>query len=418
MNEKPEILFLAHRIPYPPDKGDKIRSWRLLKHLAGRYAVDLACFVDDPRDFAHADFLRSICKSVTLVTLDPMMAKVKSASGFLTGEPLSIVYYRSKEMQQAVNALRERPLAAEIAFSSTMAQYIEKPMPGRKRIIDFCDADSEKWRQYSQDAMAPMRWVYAREGRLLARTETVIADWADASFAITPSEAALFNRRRTVGEKVGWWSNGVDTDYFDPAVQYGELENPADVVFVGAMDYRANVDAARYFAESVWPLIRKRAPGARFAIVGANPVRRIRAFDGRNGIAVTGRVDDVRPWLAQAKAVVAPLRVARGIQNKVLEAMAMAKPVVATKAAATGIKSLSAENIVIADEVAAMAGAVLALLEETGRRHHLGSAARDMVQQHYCWQRQLRRFDKALCDLDNGYSSSSIELSEKLASSA
>ncbi len=415
MSAKPEILFLAHRIPYPPDKGDKIRSWRLLKHLMQSYAVHLACFVDEPRDFAHAEFLRSICASTTLIALNPQAAKAKSLSGYLTDEPLSMAYYRSKAMQQAVDAARARPLVAEVVFSSGMAQYVEKPFPDRKRIIDFCDADSEKWRQYAQDAAPPLRWIFAREGRLLARAETEIANWADTSFAITPAEAAIFNRRQALKKDVDWWSNGVDTDYFDPTVAFDELSTAADVVFVGAMDYRANVKAVAYFAEAVWPLILQSAPHARFAIVGANPVGRIRALDGRNRISVAGRVDDVRPWLGQAKTVVAPLRVARGIQNKVLEAMAMARPVVATTAAATGLGVTAGENILIADKAETMAQDIVSLLEGGDKRRQLGVAARRMVCERYRWGEQLKRFDLVL---DDGYSSSSMEPSVKLASLA
>jgi sugar transferase (PEP-CTERM/EpsH1 system associated) len=414
MSARPEILFLAHRIPYPPDKGDKIRSWRLLKHLTQTHAVHLACFVDDARDFAHANFLRSVCASATLIALNPMRAKAKSLSGYLSGEPLSMAYYRSKAMQQAIDGLRARPLAAEVVFSSSMAQYIAKPLPGRKRIIDFCDADSEKWLQYAQEASSPLRSVFAREGRLLARAETEIANWADASFAITPAEAALFNRRRGLKNQVAWWSNGVDTNYFDPTIAFDELPAAADVVFVGAMDYRANVEAATYFAEAVWPQVVKSAPDARFAIVGANPVRQIRMLDGKNRISVTGRVDDVRPWLGEAKIVVAPLRVARGIQNKVLEAMAMARPVVATTAAATGLGVTPGEDIVIADDAAVMAQETLSLLGDCDKRHRLGVAARRMVRERYRWDEQLKRFDLAL----GAYSSSSMEPSEKLASSA
>jgi sugar transferase (PEP-CTERM/EpsH1 system associated) len=414
MSAKPEILFLAHRIPYPPDKGDKIRSWRLLKHLTQTYAVHLACFVDEPDDFSHAEFLRSVCASVTLIALNPTAAKAKSLSGYLNREPLSMAYYRSKAMHQAVDALRARPLVAEVVFSSTMAQYIETPLAGRKRIIDFCDADSEKWLQYAQDAAAPLQWIFTREGRLLAHAETDIANWADASFAITPAEAALFNRCRGLKNQVAWWSNGVDTDYFDPAIAFDELPTSADVVFVGAMDYRANVKAATYFAETVWPLVLKSAPDARFAIVGANPVRQIRMLDGKNRTSVTGRVDDVRPWLGEAKIVVAPLRVARGIQNKVLEAMAMARPVVATTAAATGLGVTPGEDILIADKADIMAQEILLLLGDSDKRHRLGVAARRMVRERYRWGEQLKRFDLAL----GAYSSSSMEPSEKLASSA
>ena len=408
---KQEVLFLAHRIPYPPNKGDKIRSWRLLKHLAERYDVHLAAFVDDPRDFDHQDFLKTICASVTLIPLAPKWATMRSALGFVHGAPLSVAYFHDRRMARVVEKIRARPLAAEIVFSSAMAQYVEKPLPGRQRIVDFCDADSEKWRQYAQDASPLMKHVYAREARLLARAETKIANWADASFAITPAEANLFNQRADLGRHVGWWANGVDTDYFNPEAGFEPLDAPADIVFTGMMDYRANVDAVLHFHENIWPIIRKAKPTARFAIVGANPAPQILALDGQGGVSVTGRVEDVRPWIAEAKLVVAPMRIARGVQNKVLEAMAMAKPVVATTAATTGIGGLSKETITIVDGVQGTATEILSLLEERRRAETMGDAARALVLHSYQWNEQLKRFDAALAGEDEGVSYASSKSS-------
>lgn len=416
MTGGPEILFLAHRIPYPPDKGDKIRSWRLLKHLAERCAVHLACFVDDPADFAHADYLRSLCRSAVFIPLNPRAAKAKSALGVVSGEPLSVAYFRDDAMRRAVAAVRARPLAAEIAFSSTMAQYIEPAVAGRPRIVDFCDADSEKWRQYAQTASGPMRFIYAREAARLEQTETAIANWADASFAVTPEEAALFNRRPGMRARVDWWSNGVDADYFSPTAPLVKNSAGADIVFTGAMDYRANIEAAHYFLKNVWPLVLAARPDARFAIVGARPAKSLRARAGENSVIVTGRVEDVRPWLQAAKLVVAPLRVARGLQNKVLEAMAMAKPVVATGAAAAGVGAAAGEEIVIADDAQTMAQAVLALMSDERARAAMGLAARAAMLERFSWARRLERFDDAVSDLIGGYKSS--DSSEAWVSSA
>ena len=393
MSARSEILFLAHRIPYPPDKGDKIRSWRLFQHLTEKCDVHLACFIDDKRDRAHKDFLQSMCKSAAFVEINKLVCTAKSLRGFCVSRPLSLAYYQSREMREAVARMRARPLAAEIVFSSAMAQYIERPVNDRKRIVDFCDADSEKWVEYAQKADGVMKRVYAREGRLLAAAETMIANWADASFAVTPAEAILFNRRPSLKREVAWWSNGVDTEYFDPDGAYETLEAAPDVVFVGAMDYRANIEAALFFVEKVWPEIRRQAPQARFAVVGSNPVRDIQKLHGINGVVVTGRVPDVRPWLQQAKAAVAPLRVARGVQNKVLEAMAMAKPVVATRAAATGLRVTDGENIFIADDPAIAASTLAALLNDAALARRVGASARQAVVDIYDWDAQLRRFD-------------------------
>lgn len=395
---KPEVLLLAHRIPYPPDKGDKIRSWRILSHLTSRFRVHLAAFVDDPRDFAHQQFLESLCESVTLVPLHPATARVKSLSGLLTGNPLSFHYYHDKRMKAAIDDARERPLAAEIAFSSTMAPYIGDARPCCKRIVDFCDADSEKWKQYAAESAFPLNWVYRREARTLARSETDIANWADASFAVTPDEAGVLNERAGLNNEVDWFNNGVDAAFFDPDNVSKEIEPPIDCIFVGAMDYRANVDGVLHFAQSIWPLVRTKKPDARFAIVGAKPAPSIKALHDKNGVIVTGRVDDVRPWLKAASVVVAPLQIARGVQNKVLEAMAMAKPVVATRGAMTGINAPQG-SVVVAETDKGFAERVTGLLENEQERNFIGASARDYVVNTLTWEAGLARFDNALTRL-------------------
>jgi sugar transferase (PEP-CTERM/EpsH1 system associated) len=396
MTGRREVLFLAHRIPYPPDKGDKIRSWRLLQLLAERFDVHLACFVDDPKDGEHIPFLRNRCKSATFVSLSPWTARLRSATALVHGRALSLSYYMDSAMKRAVSAVRRRPLAVEIAFSSTMAQYIEDPVAGRPRIIDFCDADSDKFALYANDAAFPMNVVYRREGKLLAKAETDIANWADAAFAITPEEAGLFNGRPNIEQSVDWWSNGVDLKYFDPQADFVTLPRTADVVFIGAMDYRANIDAVLYFAREIWPLVRNAAPEATFAIVGSRPSSAVKALDGRNGVIVTGRVEDTRPWLAQAALAVAPIRIARGVQNKVLEAMAMARPVVASEGAATGIAAARNEHIIVADKPQAFADAVTTLLKDASLGERIGTAARACITERYQWDRQLSRFSDAL----------------------
>ncbi|MFQ5564173.1 MAG: TIGR03087 family PEP-CTERM/XrtA system glycosyltransferase [Parvularculaceae bacterium] len=396
MTGKPEILFLSHRIPFPPDKGDKIRSWRLLGHLCERFRVHLACFVDDSADFIHQSALEAVCESVALVPLDPLFARARSVVGFITGEALTFPYYRDQRMAEHSARLRARPLAAEIAFSSAMAPYLEEAVEGRPRIVDFCDADSMKWRQYAARAKGPMRFVYAREAMLLAEAENAIAGWAEARFAITPVEAAVFNDRPGVDAKVDWWANGVDANYFDPAFGYAPLDRTADVIFTGAMDYQPNMDAVAWFVREIWPTVRQRRPDSRFAVIGPRPARALRALDGRNGVIVTGRVDDVRPWLAQAGAVVAPMRIARGVQNKVLEAMAMARPVIATQAAAEGIEAEPGADLIVADAAPAFAEALSTVLEAPEKAAALGRSARVRVCEGYEWAARLRRFDAAL----------------------
>jgi len=211
MTGKPEILFLVHRIPFPPDKGDKIRSWRLFCRLAELFDVHLGCFIDDPDDWRYAAELRTKCKSAHFVKLDPLYARVKSARGFLSGEPLSMPYYKDRSMQRWVADVRGKPLAAEFVFSSSMAPYIQEVVGERPRIIDLCDADSAKWSQYAKTKSGPMAWIYAREGRRLAVVEREIINWADAAFAISDSEAKVL-----ASSRVHWYGNGVDVDFFNP----------------------------------------------------------------------------------------------------------------------------------------------------------------------------------------------------------
>ncbi len=414
---KPEILFIAHRIPYPPNKGDKIRSWRLLQHLTKKFSVHLACFIDDPEDFAHTKFLTSICKSAVFIPLNPLRSKVASLTGFLKGESLSVRYYASTAMSDAIRNIRQRPLVAEIVFSSTMAQYVAVPKKERSRIVDFCDADSEKWKQYASDAGPVLSWVYRREAEKLGNTETQVANWADTSFAISPDEAALFNQRSHIQSNVHWWSNGVDTTYFDPEVSVRFGGDGADLVFTGAMDYRANVDAVLYFEQNVWPVIRNALPKATLSIVGSNPAKQILALDANGRINVTGRVDDIRPWLQNAKVAIAPMRVGRGIQNKVLEAMAMALPVVTTREAATGIVEDVQNAIKIADSPAEMAQVIIGLLNDELARKQAGMLARRAVSTQYDWDKQLSRFNDIALAGFLGHELSSNESSSKLVAS-
>lgn len=392
-----EILFLAHRIPFPPDKGDKIRSFRIFEFLRAHFDVHLAAFVDDPRDMAHRHVLAEKTASLTLIPINRAVRTPKSLTGLLTGKPLSVAYYHSWAMATAISALRDRPLAGEMAFSSTVAQFLRPMRPGRPRMIDLCDADSVKWRDYAQRKAGPMSLVYQREARRLERVEREIIRTFDLSFAISPAEAALL--AHDASRPVDWFGNGVDTEYFDPSRFAGAQQDRAqtfDVIFTGAMDYWANIDACLWFLKDIWPRIRAEHGAARFGIVGSRPARELMAFDGRDGVHVTGRVPDIRPYLVNAGVAIAPMRIARGVQNKMLEAMAAGRPVVATLSAATGIEIESGRHYVQADAPEAFAGAVLDLIKDRPRAATLGNAARQQMISAYQWPTQLARLEAGL----------------------
>ncbi len=385
-------LFLVHRIPYPPDKGDKLRSWRLLNALAAHDRVHLGAFVDDPADMAHAEVLRPLVDHMALIPLEGRWRR--ALTGLRRRKPLTMALYNDPAMHAFVReTLRDGAVDRILLFSSQMGQYVFDIGRSRRIVMDFVDLDSDKFRQYADAARGPKRWLFNREADLLLGVERRIAGLADAATFVTDADATLFARR--AGEsasRVAVMGNGVDLGYFSPDVTLAPLDGHGGgplITFTGAMDYAANVDGAQWFVRDLWPAIRARVPGVRFAIVGSNPVKALRALDGRDDIVVTGRVPDVRPWLRAASVAVAPLRIARGVQNKVLEAMAMARPTVATPAAARGIDAEAGRDLLVADSDAAFIDAVVGLLDDRERGDALGLAGRARVVDRYDWDRAL-----------------------------
>lgn len=388
-----DLLFLAHRIPYPPNKGDKIRSWNILRHLTEKYRVHLGCFVDDPDDWQYEKYLREVCGDCMFVPLNPLWAKLTSARAFFTGDPLTLYYYRSPAMSRWISELKRRiKLQRVFVFSSSMAQFVPKQtFDDARLIVDFVDVDSDKWAQYAARKSFPANWLYRREARTLAGFERRIAKAADACLLVSEAEAKLFrNLFPEVADHVFALNNGVDFDFFNPDETYSDpYEGASNVlVFTGQMDYWANVDAVQWFAHDILPDIRNRVPGAQFWIVGANPSREVSRLGALSGIAVTGRVPDIRPYLHYARTVVAPIRVARGVQNKVLEAMAMAKTVIATPEAADGISAKTNHDFLVASGSLEFADeTVKSLLDNKGQK--LGTSARKTVISRYSWGANL-----------------------------
>ncbi|GHT82228.1 glycosyl transferase [Betaproteobacteria bacterium] len=393
------LLYLTHRIPYPPNKGDKVRSFNILRQLARTHRVLLGTFIDQPGDAQHVDTLRQWCEAVYAVRLHPRWQKLASLRGLLGGEALSLPYYRDRRLARWVSAVvaRER-IQAGVVFSGPMAQYFELPGLDRlsRKIVDFCDVDSAKWTQYAAGRHGPLAWLYRREGEKLLAFERRAAANSDASLFVTAAEAALFQASAPDAARLGVMQNGVDADYFSPAHVLPDPYPPGGpvLVFTGAMDYWPNIDAVSAFVADVLPLIRRRRPDVRFWIVGMNPAPAVGALAGE-GVVVTGSVPDVRPYLAHATVVVAPLRIARGIQNKVLEAMAMARPVVVASAAAAGLAARAGEECEIVDN-AEFACATLRLLDDEAMRVQMGQQARHGVVERHSWRSHLAVLDHLL----------------------
>jgi len=385
-----DLLLLIHRIPYPPNKGDKIRSYHLLKHLARDYRVHLATFVDDADDWQHVPTVEKMCASSHFASLNTLLSRVRSLGALVKNRSLSLDYYRDAGLQRWVDqTVAAHGIGRVLVFSSAMAQFVDHHR-GARRVIDFCDVDSDKWRQYADKKSWPMSWLYRHEARQLLSYERQVAREYDASLFVSAPEADLFRQLAPESDaKIGFFSNGVDTDYFSPAAAGASpfKEGERAIVFTGAMDYWPNVDAVQWFAQEAMPLLRARFPDLRFYIVGARPTPAVQELGKLPNIVVTGTVPDVRPYIAHARAAVAPLRIARGIQNKVLEAMAMATPVVVTPQALEGIEAEPGKELVLANDAAGFADAVALLLARDG--NDMGLAARARVERKYSWPSNL-----------------------------
>jgi sugar transferase (PEP-CTERM/EpsH1 system associated) len=392
------LLLLFHRLPYPPNKGEKIRYFHFLRGLAARHAIHVGCFADEadtPDDHAA---VRALCTGFLAVRRGAAGRRIAYLRGLASGAPLSMAAFDSTALQYWV----DRTLAAgavdcALACSAAMGRYILRtPRRPRRFVMDFVDMDSDKWAQYAATARWPMAAVYRRESRLTLQVERAVATAADASLFVSATEVEDFLKVMPEAEgRVHAVENGVDADYYDPGRDYPNpfgAHDGAPIVFVGTMDYLPNVDAVSWFAREAMPAIRARRPDASFHIVGARPARDVLALASLPGVSVTGAVPDVRPYVAWSAVSVAPLRIARGIQNKVLEAMAMAKPVVVTPAALAGIDARPGTDVLLAATTADLVQQVLRALDGDAVGG-IGRAARRFVLDRFLWRGKIERLE-------------------------
>lgn len=384
-----EILFLAHRVPFPPDRGDKIRSHNLLKGLAKLGPVHVGTFGETPQDMAQKGELAAIAKTHTLIE----RRKPLIQAGFeavLSGKPVSLTAFDHEAMRRFVRkTLGNHPIDTIFVFSGQMGQYIPENYSGRV-VVDLCDVDSAKFEAYAEAGQR--RWLNRREARLLSVEESRIARRADTTLLISENEADLLRSRLPAGcsATIRHLGNGIDAAFFQPdqVDLQPDLEEGEDpqLVFTGQMDYAPNVAAAEWMIENVLPQLRKTYARARFHIVGRAPTAALKDRHGEHGVRVWGEVPDVRPFLKSADLVVAPLLIARGVQNKVLEAMAMARPVVLTPGAATGIDAQDGQHFAVAPaDPVAMLARIDALLADDAVRSAMGTAARAFVVDRMSW---------------------------------
>jgi sugar transferase (PEP-CTERM/EpsH1 system associated) len=386
------ILYVCQRVPYPPDRGDKIASYHAVKHLARRHSVCVAAPADSDAEIANADALRRSGIEVLAVAHSPHTAAVNAFLALPRRTPFSVAYFRSTELARQVRqAASASSFDVAIAFSSSMAQYGDL-LPNVPLVADFVDLDSQKWALYARFARLPKAWLYAAEERRLLEWERRVAGRAALTLVRTRGELDDCRRLLPRG-RFEVLSNGVDLEYFRPSESKTATN---EIVFTGVMDYYPNEEGVLFFADEVFPRVRREVPEATFTIVGSRPTRRILRLRTRPGISVTGRVPDVRPYLERAAVAVAPLRLARGVQNKVLEALAMATPVVASSAAAAGIDAQDGDGFRAADEPRAVAALLVDLLRAPADARRLGAQGRALVERRYRWDDHITRLENLL----------------------
>ena len=390
------ILLLSHRVPFPPNKGEKIRTFHQIQHLSELgHQIHLFSPFEDPTELAHFKALdEKLCQSVTAAPLKNKTMRL--LSGLIKGQSMSVANFYDKTLQQRFDQfLSANSVDAILCSASSMAEYIFKSVVLNRLnkkpllIMDFMDVDSDKWGQYKQSSSFPMSRVYAREQQLLANYEKQIVKQFDASYLIAQAEVILFNQRVMQSDKVHVMGNGLDTSVFYPP-KIKQL-NPAPVfLFTGVMDYKPNEDAVIWFVNTCWPSIITQHPKAKFVIAGMNPSADINQLANDKSIEVTGFVDDILPYYHQADIFVAPFRLARGVQNKVLQAFACALPVISTPMGAEGILCQADQDILIAstpDEFIAQANQLIA---KPALAKSIGQSALHIIKQHYSWQGQLQ----------------------------
>ncbi|ADM10160.1 glycosyl transferase group 1 [Parvularcula bermudensis HTCC2503] len=396
MSEKPRLLYLTPRLPFPPDKGDKIRSFHVLRHLCTKYRVSLGAFVDDKEDYPLCSQIAGMCERSFFRRRPKGIPPLQALKGAARGQALSIAWYEDRQMRRWVAAQRGEGLAAEVIFSSALVPYAE----GARApvLIDLVDADSAKWAAYGREGAWWRRPIYWHEAHRVAAMEARSLSLAAKVFAISPNEAAVITAGAGRPEgSADWFGNGIDPDEWSVEALGAAPSAPAvELIFTGRMNYPPNVEAVTQFATKVWPDLRRAHPNLTWGIVGADPAPAVTALARMPGITVTGRVADMRPYLAAATIAIAPLAIARGVQNKVLEAMAMERPVVASSGAAAGLPVRAGRDLLLADSPDEWGSVLSRLLRHPEERASLAQSGRRFVETSAGWPDQLARLDRRL----------------------
>lgn len=380
------LLYIAHRVPYPPDKGERVRAFHEIKALSERFHVTLAALAHNEQDFASASPLGEICDKVLLAHAGGKLGLIRGAWSMLTGGSVTEGYFRSSAMADLIrDTAAGEPFDVVMAYCSSVLR-LSLSVPAKAHLIDLVDVDSVKWADYAESATWPKSLIFSRESKTVARLERQAVECCDAVMLVSEAEAGMLT---CGGDNVTALSNGVNVEYFRPnAVEPCDL-GPAAMVFTGTMDYRPNIEGVCWFVREVWSDLKKQIPDATFTIVGRDPVAVVRQLDSVDGVRVTGSVADVRPFLAGAGLTICPLQIARGIQNKVLEAMAMGKAMVASTGAIEGIEADVGTHLLRADTPLQWREHIVNLLTDKQKCQRIGRNASQHILEKYTWPARM-----------------------------
>jgi sugar transferase (PEP-CTERM/EpsH1 system associated) len=384
-----KILFVCHRFPFPPKRGGKIRPFNIIQHLQQHHAVTVASIARSEEEAEEGRGLGEYCEDYIMAEIGPWVANARMVSRLATAKPSTMGYFYSSELRRAIQRkLREIRYDLIFVHCSSVAQYVAD-VQGIPKILDFGDMDSQKWLDYARFKRFPLALGYWLEGTKLERVERHLARRFDICTCTTRAEKATLDAF-AAARATEYFPNGVDSQYFTP------VEAPYDaneICFIGRMDYYPNQECMRFFTREVLPVIQRDNPQARLTIIGANPSAEIRSMGQLPGVTVTGSVKDVRPYVYRAAVNVAPLNIARGTQNKILESMAMGVPVVASELAARGIDAVAGEHLMTATTASDYATAVSRLMRSPDLRNQFSAAGRHRMETHHSWTKSMQRLD-------------------------
>ncbi len=389
-----KVLYLCHRFPYPPKRGGKIRPFNMIRHLhAAGHDVSVCSLARNAAEAEEGQGIAAHCRDFHVAVVAEAVQWARMIVRLPVATPSSMGYFYSRDLAAAVRArlARER---YDLIFvhCSSVAPYVAG-VAGIPKILDFGDMDSQKWLEYANYKPFPLSLGYTLEGRKMLAAEKRLARRFDLCTATTRAEWQTLDDYAT-GAETGWFPNGVDAGFFAPTDGAYDADR---IAFIGRMDYYPNQECMLRFCKTTWPIVKSRRPAMTLAIVGADPSPEIRALAKLPGVTVTGSVPDVRPYVRGAAAMVAPLAIARGTQNKILEAMAMGVPVVTSRVAAGGVDADAPEHLLVADTPDELAAAVLRIAEHPAERARLAAAGRARMLSHHDWAQSMQRLD-ALID--------------------